>query len=71
MKKPQTAIEKAFVLQQDSSDCGVACLRTLLRYYGSDASLERLRELSGTTKEGTTLLGLYQAANALGLEAEG
>lgn len=71
MKKQQTAIEKAFVLQQDSSDCGVACLRTLLRYYGSDASLERLRELSGTTKEGTTLLGLYQAANALGLEAEG
>lgn len=71
MNKQQTALKKSFILQQDSSDCGVACLRMLLRYYGSDASLERLRELSGTTKEGTTLLGLYQAANSLGLEAEG
>jgi len=71
MKTKNTALEKSFVLQQDSSDCGVACLRMLLRYYGSDASLERLRELSGTTKEGTTLLGLYQAANHSGLEAEG
>ncbi|AEI50557.1 peptidase domain-containing ABC transporter [Runella slithyformis] len=67
----QKQLEKSFVLQQDSSDCGVACLKTLLRYYGSDASLERLRELSGTTTQGTTLLGLYQAANTLGLEAEG
>lgn len=67
----KTTLKKSLILQQDSSDCGVACLRTLLRYYGSDASLERLRELSGTTKEGTTLLGLYQAANTLGLEAEG
>jgi ATP-binding cassette subfamily B protein len=65
------ATDMGFVLQQDSSDCGVACLRSLLKYYGSDASLERLRELSGTTPQGTTLLGLYQAANALGLEAEG
>ncbi len=62
---------KTFILQQDSSDCGVACLRSLLKYYGSDASLERLRELSGTTPQGTSLLGLYQAANSLGLEAEG
>jgi ATP-binding cassette subfamily B protein len=71
MKNRKAALKKSLILQQDSSDCGVACLRTLLRYYGSDASLERLRELSGTTKEGTTLLGLYQAANTLGLEAEG
>ena len=67
----QKEIQKSLVLQQDGSDCGVACLKMLLRYYGSDASLERLRELSGTNKQGTTLLGLYQAANALGFETEG
>ena len=62
---------KTFVRQHDQQDCGVACLLSLLRYYGGDATLERLRELSGTAKEGTSLLGLYQAAVASGLSAEG
>lgn len=57
--------------QLDQSDCGVACLRSVLRYFGSDASPERIRELSGTNRQGTTLLGLQQAAGSLGLEAQG
>lgn len=59
------------IRQQDQSDCGVACLRSLLRYYGADAGLEYLRQISGTGKTGTTLLGLYQAALQLGFRAEG
>ncbi len=35
------------------------------------AFIERIRELSGTSAEGTTLLGLYQAAQELDLHAEG
>ena len=57
--------------QHDQSDCGVACLRSVLHYFGGDASLERLREMSGTTREGTTMLGLLQAAQQLGMEATG
>lgn len=57
--------------QHDQSDCGVACLQSLLRFYGGDATLEELRAKSGTTKQGTTLLGLYQAANQLGFVAQG
>ena len=53
---------KTLVRQQDQSDCGVACLASIIRYYGGQANLERLRELSGTSRQGTTLLGLYQAA---------
>ncbi len=64
-------IEKTFVLQHDQSDCGVACLLSLIQYYGGANSLEKLRELSGTTKQGTTLLGLFQAANQLGFSAQG
>ena len=64
-------IKKTFVLQNDQSDCGVACLLSLIRYYKGNHSLEKLRELSGTTKQGTTLLGLYQAANKLGFSAQG
>src|SRR5699024_4945331 len=52
------------------SDCGVACLKSVISFLGGEANLERLREISGTSKQGTTLLGLYQSANELGLEAE-
>ena len=59
-----------FVQQQGESDCGVACLLSIIRYHGGDTSLERLRELSGTSIQGTSLLGLQQAANTLGLQAD-
>ncbi|SED92541.1 bacteriocin-processing peptidase. Cysteine peptidase. MEROPS family C39 [Tenacibaculum sp. MAR_2010_89] len=64
-------LQKTHVLQHDQSDCGVACLLSLIQYYGGSNSLEKLRELSGTTKQGTTLLGLYQTANQLGFTAQG
>lgn len=63
--------QKNFVLQHDQSDCGVACLLSVIHYYQGTNTLEKLRELSGTTRQGTTLLGLYQAANQLGFKASG
>ena len=71
MPLSQKLIHKTFVLQHDQSDCGVACLLSLVQYYGGAHTLEELRSLSGTTVQGTTLLGLYQAANSIGFEAEG
>ncbi|WP_445715405.1 peptidase domain-containing ABC transporter [Flavobacterium sp.] len=64
-------IEKTHTLQLDQSDCGVACLMSLIKLNGGTNSIEKLRELSGTTKQGTTLLGLYQVANQIGFTAEG
>jgi len=64
-------LTKTLVLQHDQSDCGVASLLSVIQYYKGSHSLEKLRELSGTTKQGTTLLGLYQAANKLGFTASG
>ncbi len=64
-------IKKIFELQQDQSDCGVSCLRSLTKFYGGEISLEKLRELSGTSIQGTTLLGLYQGANKVGFKADG
>lgn len=63
--------QNTFILQKDQSDCGVACLLSLVRYYDGESSLEKLRQLSGTTIQGTTMLGLYQAATEIGFEAEG
>lgn len=64
-------VEKSFVLQHDMADCGAACLLSLIRYYGGESSILHLREISGTSNTGTTLLGLYQAAEAMGFDAQG
>ena len=64
-------IKKTSVLQHDSSDCGVACLASVIRYFGGEATIENLRNLSGTGRTGTSMLGLYQAAGKQGIFAEG
>lgn len=69
--KNKKLIQKTFSLQKDQTDCGVGCLQSLVRFYGGDVSLEKLREKSGTSKTGTTLLGLYQCAREIDFEAEG
>lgn len=58
-------IQSSIELQQDQSDCGVACLLSVIKYYGGNSSIETIRKLSGTNITGTTLLGLYQAATSL------
>ena len=69
--KPGKHIERTLVRQQGQADCGVACLASVLAWYGGHSRLERLRELSGTDQQGTTLLGLQQAAAQHGFEADG
>ena len=63
-------IKQSTCLQQDSSDCGVASLLTIIKYYEGEDTIDNLRELSGTNVGGTTLLGLYDAAIQKGLKAE-
>lgn len=67
----QKQLLQTFTLQHDQSDCGVTCLLSIIQYYEGSNSLENLRKLSGTTKQGTTLLGLYQVSNQLGFDAQG
>jgi ATP-binding cassette, subfamily C, bacteriocin exporter len=64
-------IKRNSVLQHDSSDCGAASLVSVIRYFGGNSSIEKIRRLSGTTQKGTTMLGLYQAAKQCGLEPTG
>ena len=59
------------MLQHDSTDCGAACLASVIRFWGGNISIERIRKASGTSQSGTTMLGLYQAALQLGIEAAG
>jgi ATP-binding cassette, subfamily C, bacterial len=57
------------VLQQSEEDCGAACLASISKFYGQNFTISRLRELVGTGQQGTTLLGLKQGAEAIGLNA--
>ena len=69
--KNRKRAEKAFVLQHESTDCGAAALLSIVRYYGGESSIVHIREISGTSGSGTTMLGLCQAASNIGFEAQG
>lgn len=58
------------VLQEGSRDCGSASLLSIIRYFGGDISLERLREMTLTTKDGTNFYNICEAALKIGLLAK-
>jgi ATP-binding cassette subfamily B protein len=58
-----------FIRQIDETDCGAACLAMVCRHFGRAVSLTRVRELSHTGREGTSLKALCRAGTALGLAA--
>ena len=59
------------VRQYDQIDCGPAALLGILRYYGGNTNLVRMRELCQTGTQGSTMLGLVNAAKEIGFEAAG
>lgn len=60
------ASKKYFTKQHDSSDCGCACLSMITKFHGGYEPISRIRLKSGTSKEGTNLLGLYKASKEIG-----
>ena len=58
-------------IQADAKDCGPTCLRIISKYYGKSISLQQIRNLSETTREGSSLMGLSDAAEKLGYKTLG
>jgi len=52
-------------------DCGPTCLRMIAKFYGKSISLEYLREQSHISREGVSLLGISDAAEAVGMRTMG
>lgn len=52
-------------------DCGPSCLRMIAAFYGKTYSLQKLRELAHISREGVSLLGLSDAAEAIGFRTIG
>lgn len=57
--------------QTESKDCGPTCLKIVAKYYRRIINTQQLRNLSETTREGSSLLGLSEAAEKLGFHTLG
>jgi ATP-binding cassette subfamily B protein len=60
-----------FFRQAEEMDCGATCLRIIAKYFGKDISLNELRHLTQTTKEGTNISGISEAAEKIGFRTIG
>jgi ATP-binding cassette, subfamily B, bacterial len=58
-----------FYKQLDRTDCGPTCLRVIAKYYGKVYSAEYLREKCHLTREGVSVAGIIDGAEAIGLNA--
>jgi ATP-binding cassette subfamily B protein len=57
--------------QADSKDCGPTCLKIIAKYYGKSINIQELRDYSETTREGSNLLFLSDAAEKIGFRTLG
>ncbi len=64
-------MKKIIVYQEETSDCGAACLLSIIRYYNGDANLETLRMDSNTTNKGVSAYDLIKCAKKNGFNAIG
>ncbi|WP_309981838.1 MULTISPECIES: peptidase domain-containing ABC transporter [Dyadobacter] len=57
--------------QRDQMDCGPTCLRMVAKHYGKHYSSQTLREKSQISREGVSMLGIAEAAEAIGFRSVG
>jgi ATP-binding cassette subfamily B protein len=58
-------------VQHDANDCGPTCLRMIAGYYGKSYTLENLRQKCFINRTGVSLLGISEAAEAIGFRSRG
>jgi ATP-binding cassette subfamily B protein len=57
--------------QADYKDCGPTCLKIIAKHYGKTIHIQELRDSSETTREGSNLLFLSDAAEKIGFRTLG
>lgn len=57
--------------QTEAKDCGPTCIKIIAKHYGKIINTQQLRTLSETTREGSSLLGLSEAAENIGFRSLG
>jgi len=59
------------IKQHDISDCGVACLVSVAAHYRLFIPISKVRQFTGTDKQGTNVLGLMEGAKRIGFDVKG
>jgi ATP-binding cassette, subfamily C, bacteriocin exporter len=59
------------VKQRDITDCGATCLASVAMHYNMKLPVARIRQMAGTDKKGTNVLGMVEAAGSMGFTAKG
>lgn len=57
------------VKQRDIKDCGVCSMLSIIRYYGGNIALEKLRELTNTNVDGTTAYNIVFGFRKIGFDS--
>lgn len=57
--------------QADAKDCGPTCIKIIAKHFGKTFPIQKLRELAETTREGSNLLSISEAAEQLGFRTLG
>ncbi|MBL4605574.1 MAG: peptidase domain-containing ABC transporter [Flavobacteriaceae bacterium] len=57
--------------QTEAKDCGPTCVKIISKHYGKTINTQQLRDLSETTREGSSLLGLSDAVESMGFKSLG
>lgn len=57
--------------QADIKDCAPTCLKIICKHFGKNIQIQKLRSLCETTREGSSLLSLSEAAEQIGLRTLG
>ena len=58
-------------IQADSKDCGPTCLKIIAKHYGKTINIQYLRDYSETTRSGSNLMLLSDAAEKIGFRTLG
>jgi ATP-binding cassette subfamily B protein len=56
-------------LQADAKDCGPTALKIIAKHYGKQIDIQHLRDLAETTRQGSNLLSLSDAAETIGFRS--
>ena len=64
-------IKKCEIIQEENSDCGIACLGSIIKYYNGYIPLEKLRYETDTNQSGTSAFNLLNCAKRTGFNAYG
>lgn len=57
--------------QAETKDCGPTCLKIIAKFYGKILDIQELRDCSETTRDGSNLLMLSDAAEKIGFRTIG